>query len=156
VNNPCLACCARLDCKHHTRKQEADWVLEMYRQISFQHLASEEARPRWASRSPLTRPSSQSQSAVRARKGQGAAKKNHRGPPWWVGGSEAKTGPGSARVRFFSVFFKTVFLTSPHRETQRPGLICRATLIWCRGICRTNTSPWVGRVARGQGLCGRS
>jgi hypothetical protein len=40
--------------------------------------------------------------------------------------------------------------------TQRPGLICRATLIWCRGIYRTNTSPWVGRVARGQGLCGRS
>jgi hypothetical protein len=45
----------------------------------------------------------------------GPLKQNNRGPPWWVGGSNAKKGPGSD---FFWEIFYRVFLL-PHQETPK-------------------------------------
>jgi hypothetical protein len=47
--------------------------------------------------------------------GQGAQKENRRSP-WWVGGSEAKKGPGQI---YFLWYFFMAFLNSPHRETPK-------------------------------------
>lgn len=49
---------------------------------------------------------------------QGAAKKQGRWPPWWVGGSEAKKGPGSV-LCFWYFFNDFLELPSPRNARKR-------------------------------------